>query len=269
MMDKENEIQKIIKFIKSMQSIIKTSPNPTQVERIKKDLSTYLKKLKELVPDFDPNKETIDDLNRRLFMSQTNADRSSVVIEKKSISSWDYKVPLQKASPNCADRDINFLYSVIQFVQKEFWPILSDLHLQLDFTHSQERQMLRLEFDKILRSLKTLLETIEDYATSESSDFREQLLKMKNKQTRVFIIDVNDFFKKLKDFITKLINETNSMSGVVKNPSEKIHFNPQFEEAELLEGYTVKGALMEFQDFIHFVLKKINLPDFKQKKFDI
>lgn len=266
MADREQEIQKLIKFIKSMQSIIKTSPNPTQVERIKKDLSTYLKKLKELVPDFDPNRESIDELNRRLFVFQTDTSSSSVVTEKESTSSWDVKLPIQKASPNCLDHDINFLYSVIQFLQKEFWPILSDLHLQLDFTHSQERQMLRLEFDKILRSLKTLLETIEDYAISEAPDFRDQLLKMKNKQTRIFIIDVNDFFKKLKDFVTKLISEINRMTGVVKNPSETIHFNSQFEEAVLLEGYTVKEALLEFQDFIQFVLKKINLPDLKQKK---
>lgn len=265
MENREQEIQKLIKFIKSMQSIIRTSTNPAQVERIKKDLSQYLRKLKELVPDFDPSKETIEELSRRLYFNNSTSKEKTTFSEDKT-SQWEIKLPLMKASPYCNDNDVNFLYSVLEFLRKEFWPVLSDLHLQLDFTHSQERQGLRLEFDEILRELKSLLETIEDYAKSESPDFREQMLKMKNKQTRTFIINVNNFFKKLKDFVSKLIEELNKMSGVIKNPNEIIRFNPQFEEATLLDDYTISGALLEFLDFIQFVLKKINLPDLKQKK---
>ncbi|MFN3603476.1 MAG: hypothetical protein ACK4UJ_02065 [Leptonema sp. (in: bacteria)] len=266
MENREQEIQKLIKFIKSMQSIIKTSPNPSQVERVKKDLAKYLAKLKEFVPDFDPSKESVDELSKRLLISVSPESSTSSLKEQTSPTSWDNKLPLLKASPHCTDHEINFLYSAIQFIQKEFWPVLSDLHLQLDFTHSQERQSLRLEFDEVLRELKSLLETIEDYSTSESPDFRDQLYKMKNKQIRLFIININNFLKKLKDFLSRLINELNKMTGVIKNPQYTIRFNPQFEEATLLNGYTILGALLEFLDFIQFVLKKINLPDLKQKK---
>jgi hypothetical protein len=61
----KEEIAKLIKFIKSMQLIIKTSPNKEQVERVKKDLYKYLKKLQSYVPDFDPLKETIEQLEKR------------------------------------------------------------------------------------------------------------------------------------------------------------------------------------------------------------
>jgi len=48
----KEEIAKLIKFIKSMQLIIKTSPNKEQVERVKKDLYKYLKKTTKLCPRF-------------------------------------------------------------------------------------------------------------------------------------------------------------------------------------------------------------------------
>lgn len=270
------EILKLIKYIKSMQLIIRTSPNKDQVERIKKDLYKYIKKLQTLVPDFDPSKETMEELERRLFqtnifpsqkkedsMFQNYYDES---VEKDQIS-WDYKIPLKKASHHCNDQEINFLFSSIDFIQKEFWPILSEQHIRLDFTYSQERQSLRFQFDELIRELNSLIETVEDYALAENPDFRDQLYKMKNKQIRLFLINANEFFKKLKDFLNRLLSELDKRTSVIKNLDDRIEFNPQFEEASLLNGYTIREALVEFIDLIQFILKKINLPDFKQKKF--
>jgi hypothetical protein len=270
------EILKLIKYIKSMQLIIRTSPNKDQVERIKKDLYKYIKKLQTLVPDFDPSKETMEELERRLFQtnifpSQKKEDSMfqnyyNESVEKDQIS-WDYKIPMKKASHHCNDQEINFLFSSIDFIQKEFWPILSEQHIRLDFTYSQERQSLRLQFDELIRELNSLIETVEDYALAENPDFRDQLYKMKNKQIRLFLINANEFFKKLKDFLNRLLSELDKRTSVIKNLDDRIEFNPQFEEASLLNGYTIREALVEFIDLIQFILKKINLPDFKQKKF--
>lgn len=270
------EILKLIKYIKSMQLIIRTSPNKDQVERIKKDLYKYIKKLQTLVPDFDPSKETMEELERRLFQtnifpSQKKEDSMfqnyyNESVEKDQIS-WDYKIPMKKASHHCNDQEINFLFSSIDFIQKEFWPILSEQHIRLDFTYSQERQSLRFQFDELIRELNSLIETVEDYALAENPDFRDQLYKMKNKQIRLFLINANEFFKKLKDFLNRLLSELDKRTSVIKNLDDRIEFNPQFEEASLLNGYTIREALVEFIDLIQFILKKINLPDFKQKKF--
>jgi len=270
------EILKLIKYIKSMQLIIRTSPNKDQVERIKKDLYKYIKKLQTLVPDFDPSKETMEELERRLFQTNTFPSQKKEdsmfqnyydeSVEKDQIS-WDYKIPMKKASHHCNDQEINFLFSAIDFIQKEFWPILSEQHIRLDFTYSQERQSLRFQFDELIRELNSLIETVEDYALAENPDFRDQLYKMKNKQIRLFLINANEFFKKLKDFLNRLLSELDKRTSVIKNLDDRIEFNPQFEEASLLNGYTIREALVEFIDLIQFILKKINLPDFKQKKF--
>jgi hypothetical protein len=215
-------------------------------------------------------------LERRLFQtnifpSQKKEDSMfqnyyNESVEKDQIS-WDYKIPMKKASNHCNDQEINFLFSSIDFIQKEFWPILSEQHIRLDFTYSQERQSLRFQFDELIRELNSLIETVEDYALAENPDFRDQLYKMKNKQIRLFLINANEFFKKLKDFLNRLLSELDKRTSVIKNLDDRIEFNPQFEEASLLNGYTIREALVEFIDLIQFILKKINLPDFKQKKF--
>jgi anion-transporting ArsA/GET3 family ATPase len=265
----KEEIAKLIKFIKSMQLIIRTSPNKEQVERVKKDLYKYLKKLQSYVPDFDPLKETIDQLEKRIFQDAFSYDvpTQSKTTEETIEQSWDVKIPLKKASPHCNDPEINFLASALEIIQREFWPVLTEQHIQLDFTHSQERQSIRLGFDEIQRELKSLLETIEDYALAESPDFRDQLYKMKNKQIRLFLINTNEFLKKLKDFLVRLLQDLDKRGSIIKNPNDTITFNPQFEEATWLNGYSIRSALTEFVDLIQFILKKINLPDFKQKKF--
>ncbi|MCS7205095.1 MAG: hypothetical protein NZ853_05315 [Leptospiraceae bacterium] len=265
------EAQKIIKYIKSMQTIIKTSTNSEQIERIKKDIAKYIKKLQAIVPDFNPAKETIQELELRL---QNISNKKDISYERNLIEdvfqqeriSWETRIPYLKATPHSNDYELNFLYSVISLIQKEYFPAITEQQIQLDYTHSQERQVLRYQFDELLRDLQTLIETIEDYARAETPDFREQLLKMKNKQTRNFIFNSNEYLKKLRDFIAKLLIEYDKKTFVIKNPESKINFDPRFDEAKLLHGYSIRQALEEFLDLLEYTIKKINLPDFKQKK---
>lgn len=265
----KDELIKLIKFIKSMQTIIKTSPNQQQVERVKKDLYKYVKKLQSLVPDFDPTKESINDLERRILYTYVKQEEvpKNVSTNMDQELSWEQIISIKKASPHCNDIDINFISSTLDFILKEFWPILSEQHIQLDFTHSQERQSIRLRLDEIQRELKTLLETIEDYSLTESADFRDQLYKMKSKQTRIFLINVNEFYKILRDFLKKLLSELDKRSGVIKNSDDIIRFNKDIDEATMLEGYSIRDGLTKFLDLVQYILKKINLPDLKQKKF--
>ncbi len=255
----KEEIIKLIKFIKSMQTIIRTSPNQQQVERIKKDLYKYIKKLQSLVTDFDPSKESISDLERRILNTYEKQEETTKTyydsLDKEF--SWEDLIPIKKASPHCNDLDINFIFSTLDFILKEFWPVLSEQHIQLDFTHSQERQSIRLRLDDIQRELKTLLETIEDYALTESADFRDQLYKMKNKQIRLFLININEFYKLLRDFLKKLLSELDKRSGVIKNSDAIIKFNKDMDESTLLDGSSIRDALTKFLDLVQYILKKL------------
>ncbi len=53
MQDKSNKSEEIVRSIKLLESVLKTSPDGNQKARVKRDLNTLRAKLKELYPDSD------------------------------------------------------------------------------------------------------------------------------------------------------------------------------------------------------------------------
>lgn len=271
-----NEVQKIIKFMKQMDVIIRTSSNATQVDRVKKDVARYQARLKELVPDYRPDRETIDQLTKRLsgapvqsgvasedqLVPPPGAEEGSQGASDLSVSVGD-RIPEERASPHCSDPDVNFVSSVLKIVVREYWPSITEQHMKLDFTSAQERQSLRYKIDSVVRSQKTLTETIEEYATAEKADFREQLFKMKNKQIRLFLFEANDLFRDFKTLLGKLMAEIQKGGLAITNAEDRLHFDPAYEEATWLENHTIEEAIMEFFNLMDFAIKKINLPTVK------
>jgi hypothetical protein len=264
------EIEKLIKFIKQMEIIVRTSSNPAQVERVKKDIAKYRARLKELVPDYHPEKETVDQLARRLSSSTAAEDPSQATVNQPSKSasevpaSFAERIPEERASPHSTDPDVNFAASAIKILLREYWPALTEQHVRMDFTSSQERQALRFKVDNLVRSLKTLTETIEEYATAEKPDFREQLFKMKNKQSRLFLFEANDVFREFKGFLAKHIEGLERGGSAIKNPDETIRFDRNYEDATWLENKSVREALYDFFNFVDYVIKRMRLPTMKQ-----
>jgi hypothetical protein len=152
---------------------------------------------------------------------------------------------------------------MLLLAENEYWPVLSDQHCKLDFSHTGIRDAMRKKLDNALTNLKILAETIEEYATAENQDFREQLLKMKNKQSRIFLMETNEVFKDLIHFLEKLTEDINRNGTVIHNKKEMIRFNPRFEKATMLEGKSLEYAITEFEMFLNQVVKKLNLPVMK------
>lgn len=278
-MDAASEVEKTVKFLKQMEVIVRTSGNQAQVDRVRKDMARYQARLRELVPDYRPEKETVDQLSRRLTgqaapppprsamlhddsHASIFSDAPATTGDPASISIAD-RIPEERASPHCTDPDVNFVSSLLRVLMREYWPAITEQHIKLDFTSSQERQALRLKMDNLSRSQKTLAETIEEYATAEKADFREQLFKMKNKQIRLFLFEANELFRDFKSLLAKLIGEIQKGGTLVANPDERLHFDPGYEEATWLENHTVREAIFEFFNLMDFAIKKINLPTMK------
>ncbi len=261
-----DEIEKLIKFLRQMEIIVRTSTNAAQVERVKKDIARYRARLKELVPDYRPEKETVDQLARRLTGSpaETTAQKPVAVTEAGVPVEIADRIPEERASPHCTDPDVNFVASVVKVILREYWPAITEQHVRMDFTSGQERQALRFKLDNLVRSLKTLTETIEEYATAEKTDFREQLFKMKNKQSRLFLFEGNELFRDFKVFLGKQIEEMQRGGSAIKNPDERIRFDRSYEDATWLENLTVGEAVVEFYNLVDYAIKKVNLPTLKQ-----
>ena len=266
--DQLSEIDKLTRYIKQMEGIVRTSPNPDQVARVKRELQKYREKLKVMYPDFDPGQQQVDDVRKELGLDGGGSSGSSAgsKSESSAITGHDIldKFPVAKASPNCSDHDVNFLATILHVIQKEYWPAICEQHTRMDFSLNQERDTVRHHLDTALRNLKILTETIEEYAQAEKQDFREQLLKMKNKQTRVFLFETNDMLRLLREFMRKVADDIHQNGSGVQNKSDRIQFNAKFEDATMLDGYSIRDAVLEFLELLDQTIAQLRLPQMKQ-----
>ncbi|MCB1303097.1 MAG: hypothetical protein KDK37_02410 [Leptospiraceae bacterium] len=260
--DQLTEIDKITRYIKQMEGIVRTSPNADQVARVKRELSKYREKLKVLWPAFDPSQGHVDDLRAEVGLDGAPAKRAAAGADSGGHDILD-KFPVNKASPNCSDQDVNFLATILHVIQKEYWPAISEQHTRMDFSLNQERDTVRHHLDTALRNLKILTETIEEYAQAEKQDFREQLLKMKNKQTRVFLFETNDVLRLMREFLKKVAADVQQNGSGVLNKNEQVQFNSKFEDATLLEGYMIRDVVLEFLELLNQTIQQLRLPQMK------
>lgn len=271
------EIGKILDFIDRMEKIIHTSPNRTQVERVQKELRRMGEKLAAIVPGVNPINVNVEEVRRKIGLlpelgfSEEGANagsRASTPVSKSSRSappqlSIIEKYPIIKPSPHSADPDVNLVYTVLQVIQNEYWPVISDQICKLDFSHAAERDSIRQRLDNVLRSMKVLTETIDEYAQAEKQDFREQLLKMKSRQIRIVLFEMSDFLKVLKDFLAKLIEDIRGNGGVILNKKETIKFDTRFHNATVLEGRAITDGIKEYYMYVDQAIEKIHMPDLK------
>ncbi len=258
--DQKVEIEKLLKYVRQMEGIIRTSPSAEQKERVTKQLQQYREKLAAVTGG------RADKLNLSEIESAIGAvpgPKSNAAPSGKTYNILD-KYPVQQASKNSSDSDLNLMATMLAVVQREYWPVLTDMHTKLDFSFSSERDTVRTKLENAQRSLGVLIETIDEYAGAEKQDFREQLLKMKNKQTRLFLIEMNELFKTMREFLTRINQDLSSGGGVVTNKKDVLKFNPRFEEATVLEGQPLSEGLREFESFCVAAIERLNLPNFKK-----
>jgi hypothetical protein len=259
-----------------MEGIIRTSPNPEQKARVQKELAKQRARLATIVPGLDATRMNHTQIVSALEMGGENAAGSgsgsgapAAAGSRSKAGGGAYSVldkfPVEKASANSSDPDVNFLAAVFTAIQKEYWPAISEQHCDMDFSRGAERGALRTQLDNVLRNMKVLLETIEEYAGAEQQDFREQLLKMKNRQTRAFIFDANDMLRKIRDFMEPLLEDIEVGGGIITNKNDTFRFNSRYEDATVLEGAAVADGVQEFARFVQEAIEHLNLPQLKKK----
>ena len=259
--DQKAEIQKILKFVKNMEGIIRTSPSAEQKSRVQKEMGRYRERIGQIVGRYDASRKSADEIANDLGLG----GGAQLEVERRGGSDFPVleKYTVQKASPNSSDPDVNFLSTALKVLQKEYWPVISDQHAKLDFSNGQERDSIRNQLDNVIRNMGVLTETIEEYSTAEKQDFREQLLKMKNRQTRSFIFEANEMLRKLREYLAKIVGDMQSGGGSVINRNEGLKFNARYEEATMLEGRTIAEGLVEFHQFVDEAIQFLKLPQMK------
>jgi len=62
----------------------------------------------------------------------------------------------------------------------------------------------------------------------------------------------------------KVAGDIHQNGSGVQNKSDKIQFNSKFEDATLLEGYTIRDAVLEFLELLDQTIAQLRLPQMKQ-----
>jgi hypothetical protein len=247
------EISRIQSVIRNLEKIKRESKDDFQITRVSMDLDKYNRKMAEISPDGIPdNMEATVATSKALQENDPN-------VKHKLISQF----PIMKITPNSHDREINQIGTIANIMDIEFIPLLGDTHIKFDFAHQSERDTLFKHMENLRRNMKVLTETIEEFAGAEKQEFREQLGRMKNKQSRIFISEAYDVFKKTREFLEAVNKDIRDGSSVIMNIEEPIKFNPRFEKASLLEGKSIPSALADFQTFTKEAMDLINLPNLK------
>ncbi|MCZ8237921.1 MAG: hypothetical protein O9346_04490 [Leptospiraceae bacterium] len=247
------EISRIQAIIRNLEKIKRESKDDFQTTRVSMDLDKYNKKMMEISPEGIP-----DNMESTVAKSKALKDNDPN-IKHKMISQF----PIMKITPNSHDREINQIGTLANVMDVEFMALLGDTHIKFDFSHQSERDTLFKHMENLRRNMKVLMETIEEFAAAEKQEFREQLGRMKNKQSRIFISEVFDVFKKTREFLEAVNKDLREGSSVIMNLDDPVKFNPRFEKASLLEGKTIPAALNDFLTFTKEAMDIINLPNMK------
>lgn len=254
------ELQKLQRLMSLLQKTHTDSKNDDQKKRVAKDIQKYKSKILLISPEGIPQ-----NINSFQIPSSggNNFDSPNDIAAKEKINPLA-NLAIMKISPHSHDNEINYIGTLINILETEYIPLLGDSHAKLDFSHAAERDTLMKTVENLRRNIKVLTETIEEYALSEKQDFKEQLGRMKNKQSRIFISEAGEVFKAFKDFLFKVMDSIDTGVIVVMNLNEKLHFNPKYENATLFEGKEVHFALRQFYEFTEAALGTIHMPTMKK-----
>ncbi|TGK14069.1 hypothetical protein EHO60_01620 [Leptospira fletcheri] len=246
------ELQRYQKMINQLEKILRLSKNDEQKYRVSRDLDKYRNRMREISPEGIP--DNLETAAEQIRLYRENPDAAGRLLAK---------YPVMKISPNSNDTEVNQIGTWINVLDREYLPILNEMHIKFDFSHGNEKDGVVKHMENIRRNIKVLTETIEEYQAAEKQEFREQLSRMKNKQTRIFIAEAFEMFQKFNEFLNKVLDGLKAGGGIIMNVEDKILFNPRFEKATELEGFAIPKALQEFRDFTAEVLDRINVPNIK------
>jgi hypothetical protein len=253
--DQITELKRFQKILNQLDKISSVSNNEDQKKRVSKEIQKYKAKVLVISPSGIP--DTIQSISK----SDPRSDDSNNSKNKKDNqhSIFDNLV-VMRLCPHSTDPEINLLSTLINLFEIEYIPVLSDAHIKFDFSTLNERNSVVKLFENIKRTIKVLIETIEEYASTDKQEFKEQMGRMKNKQSRVFISEASEFFKSMKTFVDKTLQDLSAGENIINNLEEVIRFNPKTESATLLQGKKIKFALEEISTFLETALANISIP---------
>jgi hypothetical protein len=251
--EKEDKSIKIVKSIKVLESVLRTSPNPSQRARVRKDINKLRDMLGEMYPDAN-----LEELVEAIHNESLTAQQ----VQDQGFSEFEFlkDVEVENISPYRDDVEINEAASIMKYVQDRIWGVMSDQHTKLDFSNSGERDSLYRMLDQCSRSFILFSQTIEDIQKAKTSEHINQLQLMRVKQGRVFLFALYEFLKKARKFVSNLVSDAEFGGTMILNPDEKVVY-ANYENYKTFENWEVIESLKYVKNFFDEALEVVKMPD--------
>jgi hypothetical protein len=255
MEDKTKKSEEIVKSIKLLESVLKTSVDVSQKTRVKKDIKNLRSKLAEIYPNAD-----LKDIENAIYANLMAMPPKDF----KSLTNYKHlkDIDIDIYSNYKEDTEINDAASIMKFFEEKIWVVISDQHTKLDFSNSGERDSLYRKLDECNRAFKTFCQTIDDIEKIRSSEYINQLHMMRVRHGRLFLFEIHQFFSSVKHFILNLIANLEVGGNMILNPDELIKY-ADYEEYSTYENWTVINALKNMLEFLTEALDLINIPNIR------
>lgn len=252
----QSEYIKLIKLKKQYEGVLRTTRNPSQQQRVSKDVQSIEHQIDHLKKQVSPEE----------FESWEEDSSSSPAAAKQNKAFEDYqnlsKVPMTSPGPGSDNKDVNMLYSVLVFFEEQFFPAISDNHIKLDFTLGQERDGFYNRLENCKRNLRNLQSTLEDMKLATREDQKSQLLDMKVRYSRYFMNEAATFFKALLNFWEPILEDIKEGGHRCMNPEDYVEINRKLEQPSLLDGVLVEKVIERLVVLIKELIDYLRLPDF-------
>jgi hypothetical protein len=137
---------KIVRSIKALEGVIKTSRSVEQKTRVKKDIEALREKLGEIYPNTD-----LQDLEQ-ILGAEVMAPPPETKIDFSQFPCL-LPVELKQFSPYKNDGDLNIAASIKTHFEQSIWGIITEQHTKLDYSNSGIRDGLYRKLDQCGRGL--------------------------------------------------------------------------------------------------------------------
>ncbi|MCB1145672.1 MAG: hypothetical protein KDK41_13320 [Leptospiraceae bacterium] len=245
------ELLRLQKLARQYEGIIRTSRNPDQLMRTKRDLKKIYDQIELASPGGLP-----DDLENPASKAPTQT------IQDKARNTRVLKdFDINKCSVYCEDDDVNLLSSLLGIWEKEFATALSEGHVKLEFSLSQERDSHYSQLENSKRTLKTFTDILDDLSRATRDDVKMQMRDMRTRYMRSYLKDTHALVKKLYDFWNLVLGDIHAGGMRCMNKEDIIEFDRKLESATYLSKKPVKEAVEIAVQLLKESLELVNVPE--------
>ena len=208
----------------------------------------------------------VDEQNKDQSKENVTEDASIGTIEGKpskiDLSGYKYLklIKIKKYKESNPEHDLDYISSIINFLNEEFWGTISDYNLKLDFNHSMIRDNFYGDLHNIDNLIKNYADIVDFASRSDTNkSYKDKLLQTKAKEYRNLILRIGEFLKKLYSFVSMLLDDRSQGGNIILNPDSALEFD-NFHGKKILAGVTVLEGLVCLRDFILEICEFLNIP---------